>query len=160
MDALEKACKWCDHMRPLALFGMSLVSLALFLYGAHTLRSWYLDTDPVAEFLGGEISATLARPDDLLIVYLHVKKFRECAGVSQRRLTGECGEHVLSEAATYRPAGFSGRITLPFQVPNEVIPGHCAFQVHAWFICNPFDFLRDRHYASPPIAFRVLRYDE
>lgn len=160
MGSVRKVCVWCEELRPLAQFGMGIVAVILFSYGVYTLRSWWTDTQPVVEFLGGEISATTARPDDLLIVYLHVRKLRDCPGISQRRLTGDCGEHLLSEAATFRPAGYVGRMTIPFQVPNEVIPGQCAFIAHAWFICNPFDFIRDRHYASPPIAFRVARYDE
>lgn len=160
MDQIKKMCHWCEELRPLATFVLSIIALSFFMYGVFTLWIWYKDTQPVVEFSSGEISAKVARPDDLLIVYLNVIKYKDCPGISQRRLTGDCGEHVLSEAATYRPAGFSGRIMLTFQVPQEVIPGNCAFQTHAWFVCNPFDFIRDRHYSSQPISFKVLKYDE
>lgn len=129
-------------------------------YGVYSLHSWSLDTQPVVEFTHGEISATEARPNDLLIVYLNVRKSQDCPGISQRRLTGECGEHILSESMTYRPGGFVGRVMLTFQVPEAAIPGPCAFQVHTWFVCNPFDLWHGRHYESKPIPFKVLRYDE
>jgi hypothetical protein len=160
MGAVKWACKWCEELRPLATFGISLFCIALFAYGLYTLRLWWTDNAPVVEFFGGEISAPTTRPEDMVVVYLHVRKFRDCPGFSQRRLTGDCGEHLLSEAATYRPGGFVGRVTLPFQVPHEVIPGDCAFQTHVWFVCNPIDLWRERHYASAPIPFKVLRHDE
>jgi hypothetical protein len=160
MDAINKACAWCDKMRPLAMICITVAAAGLFAYGAYTIRSWIQDEDPVVEYLGGEISAPIARPDDLMIVYLNVRKLKDCPGVVQRRLTGECGEHRLSETAAYLPEGFMGRVTLPFQVPPMVIPGDCAFVAHTWFFCNPVDFMRDRHYQSPPIPFRVLRYDQ
>jgi hypothetical protein len=160
MGTVKRICTWCEELRPLAQFGMGLIAVGLFLYGVYTLRLWWTDTAPVIEYFGGEITPLVARPDEFMIVYLNIRKLRDCPGVVQRRLTGDCGEHRLSETATYLHAGFSGRITLPFQVPPQAIPGQCAFQVHTWFICNPFDFMRDRHYASPSIAFRVLRYDE
>jgi hypothetical protein len=160
MDAIKDACAWCDRMRPLATVIITACAFALFAYGAYTVRSWIQDDSPVVEFIGGEISAKTARPDDLMIVYLNVRKLKDCPGVVQRRLTGDCGEHWLSETATYLPEGFVGRVTLPFQVPAFAIPGDCGFVVHSWFFCNPVDFIRDRHYQSPPIPFRVLRYDE
>jgi len=160
MDQIKKVCQWCEEFRPLAIFGVSLFCIAIFSYGVYTIRSWWVDKSPVVEFFGGEVSAAVVRPSDMLIVYLNVRKLRDCPGVVQRRLTGECGEHLLSEATTYLSSGFAGRVTLPFQVPVEAIPGQCAFTVHTWFICNPFDLIRDRHYASTPIFFKVLRYDE
>lgn len=160
MDAIKKACVWCEQFRPLVTAGLSAAAIALFGYGAWTTWQWIEDDQPVVEFIGGEIVPAVARPDHLMIAYLHVRKLRDCPGVTQRRLSGECGEHRLSETATYLPEGFVGRVTLPFQVPPQVIPGECAFVVHAWFVCNPMDLWRDRHYESPPIPFKVLRYDE
>ena len=160
MDAIKRACLWCDRMRPLAMAMITAAAFGLFAYGAYTIRSWIQDESPVVEFIGGEISAPTARPDDLLIVYLSLRKHKECPGIVQRRLTGDCGEHQLSETETYLPGGFMGRVTMPFQIPSFVIPGNCAFVVHAWFFCNPIDLFRDRHYRSQPIPFRVLRYDE
>lgn len=160
MDAIKKACVWCEKMRPLATVIITACAFGLFTYGAYTVRSWIQDDSPVLEYIGGEISAPTARPDDLLIVYLNIRKHKDCPGVVQRRLTGNCGEHQLSETATYLPQGFMGRVTLNFQVPSFVIPGDCAFVVHTWFVCNPIDLFRDRHYHSQPIPFRVLRYDE
>lgn len=160
MDQIKKICKWFEEFKPLVQFGMIIVAVILFSYGVYTLRSWWIDRSPVVEFFGGEISATAARHHELLIAYLYVRKILDCPGVTQRRLTGECGELVLSETETYLPPGFTGRVTLPFQVPPEAIPGQCAFMVHTWFICNPFDLVRGRHYFSQPISFKVLRYDE
>ncbi len=139
---------------------LSALAVGLFAYGAYTIRSWIQDTSPAIEYLKGEISAPVARPDDLMIAYLDIRKLKNCSGVVQRRLTGDCGEHLLSETAAYLPEGFVGRVTLSFQVPATVIPGDCAFVVHSWFVCNPIDLFRDRHYQSQPIPFRVLRYDE
>lgn len=160
MDAIKKVCAWCEQLRPLVTALLTVAAIALFGYGAWTTWTWWTDDQPVVEYLGGEISQPIVRPDDLVIAYLNIRKLRDCPGVTQRRLKGSCGEHRLSETATYLPEGFMGRITLPFQVPPHVIPGDCAFVVHTWFICNPFDLWRDRHYESPPIPFRVLRYDE
>lgn len=160
MGQIKKICRWCEELRPLVSFGMSVVAVILFAYGVYTLRSWWIDRNPVVEFFGGEISESVVRPNDLLVIYLNIRKLRDCPGVSQRRLTGECGEHILSETATYLSAGFVGRVTLPFQVPSEAIPGQCAFIVHTWYVCNPFDLIRDRHYVSTPIPFKILRYNE
>jgi len=160
MVQVNKVCSWCERLRPLAQFVLGLFALTLSLYGIYTIFLWYSDINPVMQYLGGDITPKVARPDEFMIAYLDIKKLRDCPGTVQRRLTGECGEHKLSATPSYLAAGFSGRITLPFQVPQHAIPGACAFQAHSWFVCNPFDLWNKRHYVSAPIPFKVLRYDE
>jgi hypothetical protein len=153
---LDEACDFCQRARPVILLFLYIAVLSLSLYGMINLWAWWKDDEPAVAFTQGEAAMPQGRPGDMMIVYQPVTKHRDCEGVIHRVMTGTCGHIVLSEKHSTLQAGFSGRLTIPFQIPHEAIPGQCGFRVHARYVCNPFDWILQRQvFVSPIIPFQV-----
>lgn len=154
-------CDFCTKTRPVVMFAFYTIGLLLASYGAYQLYFWWSDDQPAVEFSQGIITPKEARPGELLIVHQPVKKLRDCKGEVHRVITGDCGHLVVWNGHTSLKAGFNGRLTIPFQVPQEAIPGDCGFRVYARYWCNPFDvFLNRQVWESPLIPFEVKAYDD
>ena len=155
------ACRFCQQARWLIILVATLLFMAWGVWGWKEIMNWYDDTLPAVEFGQGEVSQSTAHPSEVIIVYQPVTKLRDCEGVIQRIITGSCGHFVVHEQPSSLPEGFSGRVTIPVQVPHEAIPGECGFQAHARYYCNPFDwFLQRQTFTSPIIPFTVRDYDQ
>jgi hypothetical protein len=143
---LDDACDFCHRARPIVLLFLYITILCLSGYGMYSLRMWWTDDAPAVEFGQGDVTPLAARPGEVLI---------------HRVVTGDCGHLVISEKKSTLPAGFSGRLTIPVQLPQEAIPGSCGFRVHARYFCNPFDWVLQRQvFVSPVIPFEVKGYEQ
>lgn len=160
-DWFSEISNLCIKMRPIVVLFLYLVILGFSFYGIYLLQTWWKDDAPAVVFNGGNITPTKVRPGDKMLVHLNVKKLRSCDGEVFRILTGECGHHILSKVETTLVKGFSGRVTLPFQLPYEAIPGHCGFKVYVKYYCNPFDLMLHRQiFESDLIPFEVVDYTQ
>lgn len=158
---LYTTCAFCHQVRPLILTMLYLMILGLSGYGMTLLFYWWTDKLPAVEFRQGESSHSVVNPGDIIVFHQPVKKLRDCEGVIHRVVTGACGHFVVSEKHSVLKSGFDGRLTIPIQVPEEVIPGECGFRIHARYVCNPFDIMLQRQiHESPVIKFRVKAYNE
>ena len=161
MNFWSHACQYCQQARWLIVAVLTMAFLAWGFWGWREIAAWHEDNAPVMSFGQGTASDTIVRPNDVIIIYQPIKKLRDCEGVIQRIMTGECGRIVVSETRSTVIAGFEGRITIPFQIPHEAIPGPCGFQVRAKYNCNPFDQLLQRQvFVSPIIPFTVKEYGQ
>lgn len=161
MSLWGDACRWCQQARWLIIAILTLLFVAWGMWGWSEVMRWYDDNAPAVIFGQGEASETAAYPSQVIIVYQPVTKLRDCEGVIQRIVTGQCGHVVVHEQPSSLVAGFSGRITIPVQVPYEAIPGQCGFQVHARYYCNPFDWLLQRQtFVSPLVPFTVREWGQ
>jgi hypothetical protein len=160
-DWLSETCDLCSRVRPVIALFLYVVVLGFSFYGMYLLQAWWKDSRPAVSFGQGEITPAIVRPGDKMLVHLTVNKLRSCDGEVHRVVTGECGHHVLSRVETTLSEGFSGRITLPFQLPHEAIPGRCGFRVYARYSCNPFDWVLQRQvFESDLIPFQVVGYEQ
>lgn len=161
VDWFSETCDLCSKMRPIVALLLYMIVIGFSFYGMYLLRAWWKDSAPAVVFNGGEITPKVVRPGDKMLVHLNISKLRSCNGEVFRVVTGECGHHVLSKVETTLVQGFSGRVTLPFQLPHEAIPGACGFKVYARYTCNPFDWVLQRQvFESDLIPFTVVGYDQ
>lgn len=157
----NETCRFCRLFDQWLFLALRVIVVALSLYGGYLLIGWWQDDSPVVEYPLGEASTTTARPNDVVIFYQPVRKFRNCWGTVRRVVMGDCGFFVISEAQAWIQAPWEGRLTYAIQIPHEAIPGDCGFQVVTRFICTPFDlWSHARIVSTSPIKFRVLRYDQ
>lgn len=160
-DWLYTTCAFCTRVRPAILTALYFMILCLSLYGMILIVQWWDDKEPAIEFTPGEASNETAHPGEVVVFYQPVKKLRDCEGVIHRIVTGACGHFVVSEKHSTLKQGFEGRLTIPIQIPDEVIPGDCGFRVHARYVCNPFDLMLHRQvFESPVIPFTVTGYNQ
>jgi len=158
---LNESCDLCTKVRPIFMLLFYIVVSCFSVYGMYLLQDWWKDNSPAVSFGQGDITPTIVRPGDKMLVHLTVNKLRNCDGEVFRVVTGECGHHVLAHVEATLDKGFSGRVTLPFQLPHEAIPGDCGFRVHARYNCNPFDWIMQRQvFVSDLIPFKVVGYSD
>lgn len=161
MSLWGDACRWCQQARWLIVSILTLIFVAWGVWGWREVASWYEDTAPVMAFGPGEAVQTHGYPSEVMVFYQSVKKFRDCDGEARYVVTGHCGHIVVRTQPATLKAGFEGRLTIPIQIPYEVIPGPCGFQIHASYSCNPFDRILQRQvFISQPIPFVVREYDQ
>lgn len=151
------ACSMCIAARHTVTWIVSCVIFALSVYGATTMYRFAVDDQPALEFGEGTASDVSASPGETIVFYQNVKKYRNCQGRVIQILNGDCGYHVLHDDSASLPAGFDGRVNHVVRIPFEVLPGNCAFNVNARYICNLFDWpLHRQVFESKPIPFTVI----
>lgn len=153
------ACDFCRETRPIVAIILYITIIVFSIYGMYLLHFWWSDDSPVVEFGKGVIVPEVVHRGETALVYIDVKKLRDCYGETERILTGACGYHVLLQRPSVLKKDFEGRLTLSIQIPHEVIPGMCFFKVYARYTCNPFDWIFQRQvFESPEIPFTVKDY--
>ena len=153
----KTACSLCRKFRSITLLVTKMILFSFSLIGFYFIFTWISDTEPTISYGQGYSTIKEVKPGGSMTFYQPLKKLRNCDGIVQRYITGECGKFVLWEGPSTLNKGFDGKIIYPIHIPEEALPGTCEFRIHSRYFCNPIDwFSTDQSFDSDPIDFKVL----
>lgn len=134
---------------------LSLAYYTLAFYGLIIIIGWIFDDNPVVNLPPGSIDTAKTYPGDLVVFKQPIQKFRDCPGVVDRFIYGDCGIlHIPRVNATLEVG--SHVITIPVEIPLSFQPGSCQFVSKFNYFCDPLDYIFSRKsYSSFPIMFTL-----